>query len=241
ADPLAVAEPPASSNNSPAAGNDTSTTESPAETPAAEPGEDAATATSADSQLVGVRGAAPISAQQLATALVEVNKASDAWDEFTGDDKGKQRDLGLRFYRSLAQLGQSTVFVDPQDPETPKRVDAMMRRLNGLAQDSKKMALVRAVSRIWLTPGQRDNDGVAIVGDVKSIRQTGVWHEVQIEANGATLDFVTANDPADAFGEGDRLLIIGSLVSEPTANLASYEGEAELVGIIGMPVKLPSE
>jgi hypothetical protein len=102
------------------------------------------------------------------------------------------------------------------------------------------MGMIGRVGPLWLVPTRRTTPGILVVGKVANVSAQGKLFESEVELEDKMMTkvrIITTQDPKDSFKEGDRVMVLGVLVLEPS-NIPGYEGEMPNVILSGMPVRV---
>ena len=108
--------------------------------------------------------------------------------------------------------------------------------------------MLSGLAPTWLGKSNRACDGVVLIGEVVDMSAADRLFESRIkllpaagESEGREVVVVSAENPQDSYATGDRLVVLGAIVENPSENLAGYRGQAEQVVLSGFPVKLSDE
>ena len=106
--------------------------------------------------------------------------------------------------------------------------------------DEKKLKLIGNAGRQWIS---RDlGKGAVLAGMVSEVRPGADASEVEVTLLGkaaAPVNVVMRSDSASNLRVGQRLLVSGTIVPEPSINLTGYEGIEERVIWAGLVYPLP--
>lgn len=89
---------------------------------------------------------------------------------------------------------------------------------------------------------KRPGDGIMLAGIVRAIASQGQVYRTEVELFSDDKQMVTVIskiDPRKKIDESDRVIILGTVVQDPSLKLAGYEGSLPLVIWGGFPVALP--
>ncbi len=192
---------------------------------------------------LGVRNAPSYTGDELGKALKEADDFKAKVEAEGGMDLTARPQDAADMYRALCNLSERATFVDPDGNQVKDRLAAA----EGIVLDlSKKKSQLDAIGRFgatWLELGEkRPGNGIALAGTVMSIAPQGELFdtELQLFAGGQPVVTVMSKvDPQEAYSKDDRIVILGSVVEEPSLNLAGYEGNQSIVTWRGYPVILP--
>jgi len=179
---------------------------------------------------VGVLQAPSYGNAELGEALKLAHDAKTEWDA-APPDAAKRRGLARDLYANLCRLGQTVTFVDPHDTKVEGRIEAIRRLLEDLGRDSRNVELIGNTAPGWMSFAGRDSNGVMLAGEVKSIALNGSLFETHLQLSGgkqAVVSVLSKADPSDnawsTYQEGQQVFVLGSIVTDPSINLAGYEG-----------------
>jgi hypothetical protein len=188
-----------------------------------------------------VGGEKPRTAAELRAALQSLVLANAAWDASSGTAGPARSELADKLFGALAQLGEIITFVDPRGPGVRTHVEAMQRLLMSVAGKPAKLAALGNRAASWLDQEQRDTEGIVLFGTVGRVRPRGPFFETELELAARqrrTVTVVSKVDPRGAYEVSDRVLVLGVIVVDPTANLLGYAGDEPLVVMGGFPLTL---
>ena len=172
--------------------------------------------------LLGIRDAPTFSKLDLNKRLTEAQAALTA---FSGDVETERRAAAQELYRALCRLAHHITFVDPtvDIAEPLEQIDKIMR---GIA-DFKWMG---GVAGQWMRKTDRDTDGIILEGTVEAIRPVGLYFETEVRLPGVAtpVTIVGKEDPTKLphhpVHEGDEVILMGHIVSDPSLNVLGYPG-----------------
>ncbi len=193
--------------------------------------------------VLGVKNAPRYTADQLHEALERALQASVEWDfsqDVTADAQAMKTD---KFYEAFAQLGHVITFADSSEGEISSYVLTLRDLMASFAAEPKKLAMIGNRGAEWLRQPDRPNQGALLFGTVKQIRYRGQLYETTLElasrGDDRTVQVVSTLDPNAVFPVKSRVLILGTIVTDPAQRLAGYTGNAALVVMGGFPLPLP--
>lgn len=179
--------------------------------------------------------------EDLRKAVEEALQASVAWDTSPEQSAEHRQELTDQFYAAFARLGETVTFVLPGDPAVRELAAAIQDLLQTFTRQPKKLAMIGNRSAQWLGQPVRPNRGVLLFGTVRRIQPTGALFTTHLELASrkqATIAVVSHVDPKPFYQTGDRILMLGAIVDNPSENLAGYEGFAARVVMGSFPVPL---
>lgn len=177
-----------------------------------------------------------LTAAELKAALDEAKLAAGVWQAAELTDKKSL----AQSYKTLTKLAETLAFAEKAAPQD---ASAAQELLKSLAQNTQKLDFILEVSTMWMQAVKRPNNGVVLVGVVKEIGRQGALYETQLETTegGAAFSLLSDFDPAAICPINARILATGVVVSDPTKELAGYQGKAAPVVWLGAcaPVAAP--
>jgi len=200
-----------------------------------------AAAAPANEMVVGVKGAAQRSGKELHDALEAAVQANAAWDTRTSESRAAEEKLTNQLYAAFARLGEVITFVDPRDDGVRESVGAVQSLLMSMAMHPAKLASLGNQAFQWLDRTDRASQGILLFGTVKKTRFAGQLYETELELASRTrraVFIMSRMDPKRVYGPKDRVLILGTIVDDPSANLAGYDGKQPQVVMAGFPVPM---
>jgi hypothetical protein len=155
------------------------------------------------------------------TALDEAKLAASVWQAAELSDKKSL----AQSYRALTRLAETLALVEQAAAED---TTAAQELLKSLVKHTAKFDFVAEVVPLWVPAAKRPNNGVVLIGIVKSIRQQGALYETQLEtaADGATFVLLSNFDPAANCPVDARILASGVVIPKPAEELNGYQGQA---------------
>jgi hypothetical protein len=147
------------------------------------------------------------------------------------------------WYAALTELAYRVTFASTEE----EGIDSFAQQtreffLTALHSQSAIRACCKQTRRV-LERVDRNRSGVVIFGDVLRVQALGEIFQTEIELAGAEpmiVHLVSRVDPRSnsrsTFNVNDRVLILGVTVTEPSRHLATYQGNADLVVLGGLPI-----
>jgi hypothetical protein len=192
---------------------------------------------------LGVRSAPSYTGDELGEALKAANEAKAEVDADGGMDLKNRAQQAANMYRVLCNLSERATFVDPNGNQVRDRLAAAEGILLDLSEKKSQLDAIGRFGATWLELAEkRPGNGIVLAGTVMSITPQGRLFdtELQLFAGGQpVVTVMSKNDPQEAYSKGDRVIILGSVVEEPSLKLAGYEGNLPIVTWGGYPVILP--
>jgi hypothetical protein len=183
----------------------------------------------------GLRGAPRVGVGDLEPRLTDAVNASVALDAADEMELTEKRRLLAEFYQTFASLGEVLTFIDQTDAALAGPLADVDELVQEVGTQKEKLDLIGAVAPSWMD-NSRPNDGVILFGVVQSISQTGLYYQTRLQLasrDQREVAVVGLQDPREHFKQGDKIVVLGTLVEEPSANLAAYTGDADLVVLDG--------
>lgn len=178
---------------------------------------------------------------ELKRRFAEALAASDALDAYAGRNVDETRRLAANFYRNLSELGDAVASADPADAQTIGTAEDAAALLRRIAARAERVELIARVTPSWLD-NKRPNEGVCLVGKVKSLATRGGAYEAQVElADGRRLAVLSRRNPTAALAADSRVLVLGALIDSPAQRIAGYTGDASRAVIEAAYVAVPLE
>ena len=163
---------------------------------------------------VSVRGAPTYRFDQIDTAqqaAADAQASLAAAKQAGGPDTTKAR---LNLYRSLSQLAEALTFsaTDTPDDLSP-RMEMATALVRDITSDPKEFEQIGNLAGLWMGASTRKENGVVLAGNVTSVRPLGSVHVAAMQLPGGKEVTVVSNDKPT---EGQRAVVLGSIVSNPT-------------------------
>ncbi len=224
ADPLADIVKPATDKPSP---------EKPPEPPAEEPAAPA----------IAPLNAASYPASVIETALKEAQQSDEQMSDPENipavDLKKAKARYRLRLYKLGETITNPAADLDPLALADAKT--AAIELLKETAKNPQKVALLDSAAGKWLSfAGREKPSGIVLVGAVSKVAKHGKLFEQQMTIPGEAepVSVFSATKPTAA--EGDRVMLLGSVVDDPAANIPGYTGNQAAAVWSGPSLKLPA-
>ena len=145
-------------------------------------------------------------------------------------------------YAKLCHLAEVVTFVSKGDANTWSQRDAVQSLLVSAAADQHVAETIGRLGGFQLDQlhAQDHGNGIALAGTVQEMSQVGSLYAMRIVLFGLpkVVTVVSWRPAQPAINEHDRVIILGSIVDDPIANLAGYEGHLPQVVWGGLPAKL---
>lgn len=175
-------------------------------------------------------------ATELQAALIAIGTMLQDQSAIDAEDRESRRAWLRQFYQRLCEVAQVATFVNVEDRETGKMMRASEKLLARISNSSELMELVRWAAADWIRFTSRSSEGVALVGEVVQIDAVGDRYNVQLQLPGnhgpivhVVRDIDPALDPRHAFGVGQQILVLGSILSDPQARSSRVQYGVHLV------------
>ena len=219
----------------------------PPQKPVFSPAPPADPMTSGDGEVLGVYNGPRFEAADFEQSLRAAESAWDTWHNLAQDE---QLDPAVRdrvrgeLLAALYDLGETTVYVDPEAPEIPELAKRATALLEAISEDAKLLAYVGNQSAQHLAHKLRPRDGVLIYGTVVRIEPHGHLFVTTVKLASrkkGQIGVLSFADPATYYHKGSRVLLLGTVVDQPGMRVAGYNGEAARVVVGGVPYALPKQ
>lgn len=189
-----------------------------------------------------VKDAPRYTAPELDEATKTAANALQAWTEggpkaATPEEKAK---LLRSLYSTLAGVGERLGHANVADPAVENQLPAIREMLFSLQADNDVLGMIGRVGAAWLKPTTRNNDGIVLLGAVREVTSAGKVFETTLELedkNKTTVAVVSSADPQESYQVGDRMMILGAIVADPT-KINGYEGDAAIVVLNAMHARV---
>jgi hypothetical protein len=162
-------------------------------------------------------------------------------DTLAPDELKKAR---AQYYRRFYRLGEVLTFAE-DDAAAPRLGDekvAVIALLKKTGNDEEKLAQIGRAATKWLAFSKRgEHAGILVGGTVAEIVHEGKLYELKIAIPGVDEPVSVFSGAKPKVAEEDRVILLGSVVDDPSANLPGYEGTQSVVVWNGLTVKLPAE
>lgn len=147
------------------------------------------------------------------------------------------------FYTRLCQLAEVVTFVEiaPGDPQLLHRKEAVELVLQRAAVDREKQNALGRRAGYQMSAPIGGTTGVLLAGTVQDIGREGELYRTRIVLFGLPEVVTVVSSARPPLGVQDRVLIAGSIVDNPAANLAGYDGSLPRVVWGGLTQKLPRD
>ena len=136
--------------------------------------------------------------------------------------------LTTRNYTRFTELAEKIIKLE--DLENPVRDEAAGLLLS-LVEKPDVIPRLRQAGEVWWGAGsRRTNDGILLVGKVRSIVAQDPLYRTELElVDGSSVASYSDNDPSEQILSGDLVLLVGVVVEEPADHLLGYSGEDQQV------------
>ncbi len=146
-------------------------------------------------------------------------------------------------YARLCHFAEVVTFVSKGDTNTWNQRDSVQQLLANVGADPKSAESIGRLAGFQLDPTRHSNSGIALAGTVQETSQVGSLYAMKVVLFGLpkVVTVVSWRPAQPAINIHDRVIILGSIVDNPTENLAGYEGRLDQVVWGGLPAKLPPQ
>lgn len=201
--------------------------------------------TSVDDML-RVVGAPSFTYADLGSALDAVQAAMKDWTGSADAGASQRYHLAIELFQAFYHLAWKATFADAKvrrSSTIQKQIDSVLVEM---ARGQESFDLVGNAATSWLGAKKRSTEGVLLSGTVKSIAPRGLYFAVTLEVAGKKRPMVTVLSrtnpslaPKHPLEAGDRILLLGAMVTDPSHHIIAYEGNQPMVIWSGPWVVLP--
>ena len=144
-------------------------------------------------------------------------------------------------YGKLCHLAEVVTFVSKGDAGSWSHREGVQSLLVAAGSDHKVSEAIGRLAGFQLDQTRHKDHGIALAGTVQELSQVGSLYAMKIVLFGLpkVVTVVSWRPAQPAIKEHDRVIILGSIVDNPTDNLLGYEGRLPQVVWGGLPAKLP--
>jgi hypothetical protein len=197
----------------------------------------------AQSGAPGVRDAPVFSADQFDEALLAANQAREQF--LAIENEAERSAAAANVYDQLADLAHITTYLSPADFGKQRREQKLRESLlHVTASPDLRSRIARIAEEQLGSPGERTGDGVVVIGKAASIDLEGKLFVTRIEPAEPSQNPILVHsyrDPTERFSEGDHVIVLGSIVHQPSNRLTGYAGSAAEVIWGGFPAAFPAD
>jgi len=180
--------------------------------------------------------------QQLGESHVAAKAQRDEMEKLGGLEGKDMRDIA-GFYMPFCELAQRATYVNPKELEARAEIEEVEKTLQEFGKNNKNLDALGPVTEYYLNmTGPRKSEGILLAGVVRKIESRGKLFGTSVAIAGTqerVVMVLSRIDPKKKISDGDRVIILGAMVKDPSANLGGYEGSEKEVVWGGLPVKLP--
>jgi hypothetical protein len=192
---------------------------------------------------VGPTTAREVSPAELSQDLAKVSAANERMTAaLATDDKNELKKVRANFYISFYGLADDLALAK-QDPLAgdldPARRDAERLAMT-LAGDPGRLNELKSYGAKWLAFGKRTTPGIVLAGKVQSAEQVGKLHQIKLQVTPDTPQVTVLSQADPGVESGDQVLALGSIVENPSIELAGYDGADAQIVWSGLTLKLPA-
>lgn len=193
---------------------------------------------------VGPMTSREVSPAELSQELAKVSAANERMTAaLAADDKNELKKVRANFYLSFYGLADNLALAK-DDPLSggldPARKDAE-RLAMSLAGDRNRLSELKSYGAKWLAFGKRTTPGVVLAGKVQSAEQVGKLHQIRLQVTADTPQVTILSQADPGVESGDEVLALGSIVENPSVELAGYDGADAQIVWSGLTLKLPAQ
>ena len=197
--------------------------------------------------LLGIRSAPSFSAAEITDSLVPVEDSVADWVGGQVTDHEARLQLARRLFEEFYQVAWKATFADSAAKESGSLQGRVTDVLWMISKVKDNIELIGAAAASWLATDDGSNRGILLSGTVRSIDAQGAYFASTIELSGRkelTVAVVSPSDPSfDARGGyqvGDKIVLLGAIVVDPSLDILGYEGNADMVIWAGPRIVLVS-
>jgi hypothetical protein len=141
-------------------------------------------------------------------------------------------------YVKLCRLAEMATHADPGDENVLKAQQSLASVFRKAADRAEKQDAIgrHAAQRMASPPG--DAKGILLVGTIERKEVLGEYHTTRLVLLGEPAAVVVLSSTPVPFQPGERAIIAGSIVADPTAQLPAYTGPRGAAVWGGMPLRL---
>lgn len=196
---------------------------------------------------VGVYDAPIYDVNDFRTSLAAAEASWTAWTSLASDpqiEPPARAEIESQLFATLGELGERAVFVRPDAPEIPMLAKETASLLANVAQDGSALAKLGNHAAERLGDAESAMSGILVYGTVTRVRPHGRLFETQVDLaarNKRKITILSITDPRNLYQKGDRILVLGCIVDEPSLKVAGYNGSESRVVMGGLPYVLGSK
>ena len=147
---------------------------------------------------------------------------------FPDQTQQQRASLTEEFYSAFAHLGETLAFMSPRDSAVRELAAAVRDLLLSFERQPKKLVVIGNRTAEWLDQPARPNQGVFLFGTVGQIQPQGSLFATELELASLkqrTVGIVSRIDPKGFYAPGDRILMLGALISDPAKKPPGIRGQ----------------
>ena len=170
---------------------------------------------------LGLENGDSFSHYDVGAALASAKDSAAALDAANGGGKSELLNAARDFYTKLASLAdQATLVTRGGDAESV--LVEVRSFLNSVAANRNQVRFLGKGARSWIV--HEKGRGVALAGTVQSQNAVGDLQEIQVQLDGTEQVVTVVTQGNESLGAGDRAVLFGVLVNDPSSNLKRYNG-----------------
>ena len=164
----------------------------------------------------------------VAELTAALKDAKPAFDSLAIADTDEAINLVKQNYRSFTKLAE--VAATAEDVEEEDRQQAG-RLLLSLVEKSDVIPMLSRAGAAWFGAGERrTSNGILLVGVVQGITQHGDLYRTELVVSDEKIVAVYGDtDRSDDLQQGDQVLVVGTVVEQPTDGLVGYTGQDQAI------------
>ncbi len=185
--------------------------------------------------VLGQTDAPKFSVDELKEVLKAAREAEDAVDSPDGAA------LTRAWYAPLCELARCVTVADPKQPNVKAFARATKAFIGKLESQPRKLQSIARFAAVDISDSDYDRKGILLHGKVLEIEAAGSYFQslVELENRPTPIAVISRTDPRtrSVYAVGDRVTVLGVIISDPRFYLIGYEGQAETVVFGGLPLR----
>ena len=188
-----------------------------------------------------IRNAPQVTADTVVNRFQAALTGNLAWD--TDEASTPSRTLMREFYESFSKLGEALTFAEQTDEQVATQIEETSKLLQEIGKQPDKLGVISLAAKGWMAAGYdtRKTNGVCLYGVIKAVEPIGELFETTLDSGGQEVAVVSKSNPAEHFAVDRHVLILGTILEDPTKNLGGYEGSRKSVVLDGFHVNVAAE
>lgn len=184
------------------------------------------------SPVIGPKNAPTYEAAELGAALTDAKNVpqSLAMAADTTLEAADRFENADRYQAEIGKLAHVATHTDPRPDGYEEDLDGI---LSQVSDSTSKLRVAANLAVRHLKQEARESDGILISGTVEKIQKHGPQlHEAVIKLKSTSQQPISVfgkKNPKGAFNVGDTVIILGTIIDDPQADLGGYRGPSEPV------------